>query len=319
MSHPFPELPEAILTREVSAICDRYRIEPEEAGKFLEHGFYSQPDLLSKILERYPDGDITKRRDYKAIIKSVRKKVYYHLRQYQSDSQKSGELKKQLEQQVASSSDIHQSRQVIQDLLMSHISTKERSDDYPVFYKKLFDMIEPPRTILDVGCGIHPLSYPFGEVETCPDIYAATDKSQDVIEILKIFSPLAKPTRLMPVCESIADIRWADYLPNGMDSFDIAFMLKLIPVICRQNRDILSHLINVPARRILITASAEAMTRRKNIRRREDRVLRDFIELAGGNIIGKFTITNEFGYLIRMGAGGICQSREHAADSSRFY
>lgn len=300
MSDMLPELPEAILAREVRAICERYRIEPEEARRFLEDGFHRQPDLLSKILGQYPKGDITRRRDYKAIIKAVRKKVYYHLRQYQSDSQKVEELRKQLEQQAASSSDIHQCEQLIQDLLMSHVSTKERVDEYPIFYKELFDMIDPPRTILDVGCGIHPLSYPFREIEPRPDVYVAIDKSRESIEILKIFSRLANPTRLIPVCDSIADIRWSDCLTDNMETFDIAFMLKFIPVICRQNKDILPHLMSVPARWILITASAEAMTRRENIRRREDRVLRDFIEQAGGKIMDQFTITNEFGYLICM-------------------
>jgi len=292
------KLPKEIIEREVMAICGRYRIDHEEARRFLEQDFYRRPVLVDKILKRYPNEDVTRLKEYKAVIKAVRKKVYYHLRQYQSDTGKSGRLRELLERHIAAA-ESEQSRQVVSELLLTHVSTRERSDAYPDFYKKLFDLIEPPRRILDVGCGIHPLSYPFGDPEICPEIYTASDKSRDVIEILKTYVPLAKPARLIPVCDNIADIKWSDYLTNGIGIYDIAFMLKLIPVITRQNRAVLPNLLGVPARKILITASAEAMTRRADIRRREEGLLRRFIELAHGEIIGEISIKNEFGYLIR--------------------
>lgn len=291
------ELPEDILTREVRAVCARYRIGSDDARKFLEDHFYSRPDLLKRILKKYPDEDITRLRDYKTLVKGSRKEIYYHLRQYQPDKQKIGELKRQLEDQIRSGSNLIRIRRVTDELLLTHVSTKERFAHYPVFYKKFSEMIPPPRKILDIGCGLHPLSYQFENPEICPDIYVAVDKSREVIEILKHFSPLTSE-RLIPVCGNIAEIKRADYLRPGVEIYDIVIILKVIPVIHRQNRDILSCLLNLPARRMLITASTEAMTRRTEIRHREVRILREFARMAQGKIIGEFEIENEFGYLV---------------------
>ncbi|MDM8522329.1 hypothetical protein QUF80_03065 [Desulfococcaceae bacterium HSG8] len=296
MSNPL-ELPEDIIEQEVGAICGRYRIEPEMARRFLEQGFYRRPDLLGKILKRYPDEDITRLRDYKAVIKDVRKKIYYHLRQYQSDREKSRELREKLEQQISASADIKHIRQITDELLLTHISTKERADHYPVFYEKLSELIARPRTILDIGCGIHPLSYPF-EKEKGPDIYVATDRDPDVIDILTTFAPCIKPARLIPLCADIAGIKAADYLTDYAP-FDIAFMLKLVPVLHRQHKEVLPLLAEVPARRILLTASAESMTRKEIIMRREDKILHRFMKMTGRDVMGSFRVGNEFGYLLQ--------------------
>lgn len=299
------KLPKEIIEREVRAICGRYKIEPDKARRFLEQDFYGRPGLVNKILKRYPDEDVTRLKEYKAVIKGVRKKVYYHLRQYQPDTGESGRLRELLGQHVAAG-ERDQAKQVVSELLLTHVSTRERANAYPDFYKKLFELIEPPRRILDVGCGIHPLSYPFGEPEICPEIYTALDKSRDATDCLKTYIPLAKPARLIPVCDNIAGIRWSDYLTDGIGMYDIAFMLKLIPVISRQERAALSNLIGVPARNILITASAEAMTRRSDIRRREERLLRRFISLARGEILGEISVKNEFGYLVSVSKPPAC-------------
>ena len=80
--------------------------------------------------------------------------------------------------------------------------------------------------------------------------------------------------------------------------FDLAFMLKLIPVIARQQRHLLTTLTAVPARRMLITATTEAMTRKQNIRKREERFLREFIELTGRGVQATFQVGSEFGFLL---------------------
>ncbi len=292
------ELPEEIVEHEVNLICKQYRIAPEEAKNFLEQNFQRRLDILKKILAKYPEEDITRLSVYKTMIKNVRKQVYYHLRQYQGEMEKIECLRKQLEQLIRSSEDPRQIKHVINQLLSTHVSTKERANDYQTFYQRVFELIEPPRTILDIGCGIHPLSYPFEQLEYCPEVYVAIDRNPEVIETLTIFALYVKPTHLIPICADIAEANWTTYLEGGIDTFNVAFMLKLIPVVSRQQRHLLPKLAGVPARQILITAAAEAMTRKNNIRRREERVLHKFIEMTDKKIIATFQLSNEFGYLI---------------------
>ncbi len=283
------------MKQEVQAICGRYRIKPEEARRFLEHQFHGRPDVLRELMERYPHEEITRLKRYKALIKDVRKRIYYHLRQYQSDRQGIPQLKARLEAHVRRG-ETHEIKQVVQDLLLSHISTKERLANYEEFYEHLFALTPPPEKILDVGCGLHPLSYPFDRPDISPQLYVAIDRDPNVIEVLTIFADAAEPTRLVALCKNITDLRGADSLTDG-GMYDMAFMLKLVPVITRQDRDLLAHLTCLPARKLLITASTESMTRRRSIRRREERVLHEFVRLADREITGRFDVGNEFGYL----------------------
>ncbi len=293
------ELPEEILEAEVKAICKRYRIDPESARTLLNRNFANRPELLQKILSRYPDEDVTRLRDYRNVIKAVKKQVYYQLRQYHKDKEKEKRLKKQLANLKVTSANSPQIDQLIEALLATHVSTQERFDHYPAFYQTLFSLIEPPQTILDIGCGLHPLSYPFNQPNYAPKSYTAIDKDPDAIETLTLFAPHAQPTRLTPLCADLTSLTPQDYSEQPGDKFDLAFMLKLIPVVHRHNQQLLEKLSQVPTQTLLITASTEAMTRKQDIKRREERVLRKFIAMSGRNIIAQFNIDTEFGYLLR--------------------
>jgi 16S rRNA (guanine(1405)-N(7))-methyltransferase len=303
------QLPPEIIQREIDAICERYRIAPQNARKMFDGYIQRRPDLLKKIAAISPKQDITRLKAYKTLIKEVRKHIYYHLRQYQPQKERVVKLRARLSELIAASGNPHEIDIVIQQLLQTHISTQERLPHYQEFYRTLFGLIQPPRTILDIGCGIHPLTYPYRQKYHCSiadqelnnqsNLYVAIDKQPDVIETLHVFAPAVKPTRLIPVCADIADVAWETYLNDDDSMFGLALMLKLIPVIFRQQRHLLTTLANVPARYVLITAATESMTRKANIQRREDRVLQHFINLSERTSMAKFQVGNEFGYLLR--------------------
>jgi hypothetical protein len=290
-------LPEAVITSELADICQQYKIAPEEARRLFLQQVQRRPDLLKKLAAVSHETDLTRLRAYKDLIKDVRKHIYYHLRQYQPDKTQTEELRQQLTNAI-SAKDNETIQQVIQQLLQTHVSTKERAADYPQFYRTLFKLRPAPRRILDIGCGIHPLSYPFTPADIRPDVYFALDSQPDVIDTLAVFAPYVQPSRLIPLHLDIAEADWTALPGTTGEPFDLACLLKLIPVIARQQRSLLPKLAAVPARHILITATTEAMTRNANIRRREDRFLREFIELTGRPIFATFEAGNEFGYLI---------------------
>lgn len=288
-------LPPTLLQVETEAICQRYRIDPAEARAILEQHFAARPKLLKKIAERYPAEDVTRWGDYRKVMKAVKKQVYYHLRQYHQDAAKEADLKQQLATLVSAGTAQAEMEAVIVELLSTHVSTKERFPHYITFYDTLFDLIDPPRTILDLGCGLHPLSYPFQQTGTTTQRYIALDKDAEAIETLALYAPHVEPARLEPICVDLAAVRWRDYLEAPAD---LTVMLKLVPVVVRHHQDLLVHLAQVPSRWLLVTASAEAMTRKQSIRRREARVLREFIALTGREIVADFEAGSEFGYLL---------------------
>lgn len=296
MNQPSAQLPEELLQTEVAAICQRYRIDPDDARDILQQQFAARPKLLQKIAERYPAEDVTRLSDYRQVIKAVKKQVYYHLRQYRQDSDQEAELKQRLAALISNAADAAQLEPLIAELLSTHVSTQERLPHYDLFYQTLFDLLDPPQTILDLGCGLHPLSYPFQDAAYAPQQYIAIDKDLKMIETLQLYASQAAPTRLAPVWADLATVTWADYVAGQAD---LTLMLKLIPVIQRHNQEILLHLAKAPSRMLLVTASVEAMTRKQNIRRREERRLRQFIELTGREVVANFEVGSEFGYLLR--------------------
>lgn len=287
-----------ILEAEAAAICKHYRVEPEVAKQLLAATFASRPSLLQKIAAKATQQDITRLREYKEAVKEARKQIYYHLRRYHRDKEGEDQLTEKLACLVKEAASPAEIKRVTDELLRTHISTQERFDHYQVFYDALLAITPPPSTILDMGCGIHPLSYPFQKEGRHTRLYLAIDKDWEAINILETFAPAVAPAKLIPLCEDIAQLDQQDYTVYGVDSFDLVFMMKLIPVISRQSKALLPKLVDLPARQILVTASTTAMTREEEISRREDHLLRQFIKMTNRPILHTLRIESEFGYLL---------------------
>ena len=298
MSGELPNLPTEILESEVKDICERYRINPDDARTIVERSFARRPDVVRKILETHSEADITRLRGYRETVKTARKQVYYELRQYRRNKEELKRLTRHLEKLIRKSADGKRIKTHINELLRAHLSTRERLEYYDSFYLELFKLIESPRTILDVGCGLNPLSYPFGDPKHRPEVYVALDKDPDVIETLTIFAPFVVPTRLVPVCLNLAQATWSDVARCGIEMFDIACMLKLIPVLHRQSKELIPMLLDVPARQVLMTGSSQSMTRREDIAKREDSILKQYVKGTARPVIGSLKIENEFGYVL---------------------
>jgi 16S rRNA (guanine(1405)-N(7))-methyltransferase len=286
-------------------MCQRYRIDPASAQAILEEHFLARADLLRKLHERHAAEDVTRWSAYKQVIKQARKQVYYQLRQYHADKEQARTLTRQLTEAL------HTPEQpapgatvapIVERLLHVHVSTRERMGQASPFHQALADLAGCPHTILDVGCGLYPLSYLSQAGDQRPDLYVAMDKDPEAVAAVAAFAPLALPTTLVALLSDLETLNWQEIhalLPAEKPRYDLALLLKLVPVVYRQNRSLLPALARLPAERVLITASAESMTRRQDISRREDRVLREFIALTGRRVVGHLHIAGEFGYLLQ--------------------
>jgi 16S rRNA (guanine(1405)-N(7))-methyltransferase len=284
------QLPEDLLEAEVNAICKRYRATPEQARAALIEALAAAPGLAKAVQARK---DVTRLRAYKDAVKAARKQVYYELRQYRRGADAGISSAAQLEAQVHAGAALAEVQPTVQALLQGHSSTAER--DAAAFYRALFDLVEPPTTVLDVGCGVHPLTYPFGALPT--SLYMALDRDAEAIRALEAFAALVEPARLVPVQADLTGFDWTQVQQHA-HTFDLALMLKLVPVVRRQHRDQLAFLAQAPARQILVTGNVHSLTRREDIRAREDKALRAFISQAARQIVDRFETPGEFGYLL---------------------
>lgn len=68
-------------------------------------------------------------------------------------------------------------------LLKSYLSSKERLKHYPILYKQLFEITGKPNSILDIGCGMNPISYEYMNIGRVK--YLACDISDYDLNVIK--------------------------------------------------------------------------------------------------------------------------------------
>ncbi|OGC56286.1 hypothetical protein A2976_04660 [candidate division WWE3 bacterium RIFCSPLOWO2_01_FULL_41_9] len=258
---------DTFIKEEVDKITSKYKIEQKQVEDLIR----SKIDSFEKLIEFINESDdlnkIYRLHDYKEYSKKIKKEIYYSLRRYERSDD---------------------------NLPYRHVSVTEREPFLDEFNRQLVEKTPGVVNILDIGGGMFPATFPFDKFPGLEN-YVWVDKDKRSYEELK---ELNNP-KLTLFNESIGTHSWEDYLPQGVEEFDLALMVKLVSVVWRQERDLVDNLTKVPAKTILITAPKEAMTKKQPIYRREKKVLLNFIRLGDLKIVGDLDIENEFGFFIK--------------------
>ena len=109
-------------------------------------------------------------------------------------------------------------------ILETHISTKERMQIYPEIYEKIFKITGKPAVILDLGCGLNPLSYPY--MKTDAEYHASELNEADCKFLEKCFEKMKIKGKAMPL-----DLIEAAKNPEMLKIFpkaDICFLFKIL-------------------------------------------------------------------------------------------
>jgi len=259
-------LQEQIVSEQTNKICKLYKISVEEATQVVRNGLGNNFKLENLISNSKNIKDIYRTREFKDFIKKVKKEIYFDLRTY---------------------------KKAADNLVDSHISSRERAPYISTLFKQIDGYLKRAETVLDLGGGLFPASFPF---EKYPKLktYVWLDKDKEAYQLLK---NQGYKKIILHNC-SIGENAWDYYLPNDKNVFDFVFMLKLIPVLYRQQRGLLDHISAIPFKYALVTGSKEAMVKKQNIEARENKVVTKFISDSGKKIVKKIDLHNEFGYLI---------------------
>lgn len=278
-----------LLDEDINRILKTYKIPREEAEKVVTKNLDVNPKL-KKLLEESHE-DVKRTREYKDFIKKVRKEIYYKLRKYSFDNEG---FNAQLNTLLGSK---EPDDRMFHWFVQNHISTRERLPYIQEFNTALEDSIKDDKYILDLGGGLYPLTFPFSALSSLQQ-YIWVDKDKDSWNVLELFRKTMDKPIISLYNESIGVKEWREYLPNNVNAFDTVLMLKLVPVIQRQEKGLLEILAKVPAKRFIVTGSKEAMTRNTDIEKRERAVCENFIKLTGRTVAGRFEVENEFGYVL---------------------
>jgi 16S rRNA (guanine(1405)-N(7))-methyltransferase len=261
-----------LVARAVDAVVARYRADAAEVRGLAV-------TLIDAARLDGPAATVLRTRAWRELVSSLRKEVYYRLRRYRTDESLA----------QASSADA---------VLDGHASTRERSDSLAAFHRALFAALGSPETLVDVGCGVYPLAFPFEREGACLRRYVAADRDPRSIAAVTAHAARLAAERLVALRWQLAD-GWAPLCSaGGTECFDAALLLKLVPVIARQERAQLAQLARVPARRIVVSGSKQALAKRESIERRERAVLSRFARQSGRSVCGEFETAGEFAMVL---------------------
>ncbi len=262
---------EKFLGEQTQKIVKNYKISSEEVRQILKNELDRFPALKNEIAIAGNLKSIYRTHQYKNFIKKTKKDIYYQLRTYQTT------LKAPVD---------------------SHLSTKERKPFIDSFFQQLKPYFARSSYIIDLGGGMFPASIETGLFNGFKE-YVWLDKDKESFNKLNKYKDVQELKNLILYNQRFGKEDWQHYLPKNVGRFDLALMLKLVPVVHRQENGLLAWLAEVPAKLILITGSKEAMVKKENIENRERKVIKRFISGIQGEIIKELELPNEFGYLIK--------------------
>jgi len=114
----------------------------------------------------------------------------------------------------------------VEPLLEKHSSTRERLPHYVELYQKIFAVSGTPRVILDLGCGIPPLSLKFMDLKDIS--YYAYDISEKEVDLINRFFKEEKVSGKAVVLD-VSKTEQVKKLPKA----DLAFLFKITDILDR--------------------------------------------------------------------------------------
>ncbi|MGQ0606998.1 MAG: 16S rRNA methyltransferase [Chloroflexota bacterium] len=118
-------------------------------------------------------------------------------------------------------------RRACADALRAHASTRERVEHLDAFYDGIWSLTGEPGSLMDLGCGLNPLSLPWMGIG--PDAnYLASDVDRRPLGTVSSFLELVGQPHRVDVRDVVGT--------TPTDAADVALLLKLVTTIDRQDR-----------------------------------------------------------------------------------
>jgi hypothetical protein len=223
------------LKKELSSLDDSYL--EEKITNYLKF----KPKLKKYIEE---SEYLEKSKNIKLIVKEIRASLRETYGVFQIDNKERINLLKQLAKDP-------NSLDLQKEILKTHTSTKERLDTYEELYKKIFNITGEPKSILDLGSGLNPISIPFMNLKDLE--YTAVELTKEdttfLNEYFKIKNLKGKAIQI--------DLTKHSILPKA----DVAFLFKILETLETKGHKLAEDIIvNLRANYIVVSFSLRTIT-----------------------------------------------------------
>lgn len=278
---------EEVLETLVEEVVSDYRVDRHRARDLIEDDLEADRKLTEAMEGAADFRRLARTRAYRDARKKAKKSVYYALRQYKAD----GDLMSALVEGMEGASGAAVASTAV-EIAGLHASTRERLDALGAFHDWLLPHLDGVALLADVGCGVYPLLFPFDRLPAL-ELLVAAERDETSVAALDAWAVARPEPRLRPLRWSLEE-GWEPLLDQaGGARFDVALLLKLVPVVERQQPELLATLAETPAERLVVSGSRRSLTKRQSIERRERASLRRFQEAAGRAVVDEWTSEDE--------------------------
>jgi 16S rRNA (guanine(1405)-N(7))-methyltransferase len=210
-------------------------IEHSFVEAVLEKELRKDPKLAKKI-----ESISVRSSEYKELVKSVRAVLRRNVGLFEgsTDPRHREALLAELRQNPL------QREEIIEHILATHQSTRERLPYYDKVYDEIFKRTGKPKTVLDIGCGLNPVSFPDTDAK-----YVGVDIDRQLCSVVEEYFAIAG---IEGECR-IVDARGMAQI-RSLPKADIALVFKLLEAI-EQNGHKLSELLvkALPAKWLVVS------------------------------------------------------------------
>jgi len=165
-------------------------------------------------------------------------------------------------------------RDVARRIMANHVSCRERFGALDHLYHDIFAITGLPTSVLDLGCGLHPLAIPWMGLPA--DVrYTAWDVDQRLTGVVG---------RFLAWIGQAGEVQAADLLVSlPQQPVDLVFLLKMLPCLEQQQPGVSRELVrHLPGRWLVISFPAQSIGGRlKGMVQHYDQAMRDTLDECG--------------------------------------
>lgn len=198
--------------------------------------------------------DNKRSKKYKKIIKEIRAKLHSVYGSFQLQN------KNKREEYLNQLKGINDYK-THDNILSTSVSAKERIKEYPELYKKIFNITGKPKKIIDLGCGLNPVSYPYiGVYDLTYHAYDIDEKDIDFLN--RYFNSIRNYSKLKAKA-AVANLKNIDFIKN-IPKADICFMFKFLDVIEKKGHKLSEEIIkSLNSKYLVVSFSTKTVSNKK--------------------------------------------------------
>jgi 16S rRNA (guanine(1405)-N(7))-methyltransferase len=248
------------------------------------------PDLIYAIAA----GEVAKGRSPKDAIKATKNQLHQSVAAYQTGRMAYNTWLADLQRSYA---DPKLFQQQLGSIMANHASTAERLPILNDFYRTILADLPPLRSILDVACGLNPLTIPWMGLPAGVDYYAC-DIYRDQIQFLNDFFRLT-------AVRGQAEVRNVLAHPPTQ-RVDLALVLKTIPCLEQMDRSAGSRLLDaLDARYLLVSFPVRSLGGRAKGMAATYEAHFHALSAGRGWTIKRFEFDGELAFLVTTDSGSV--------------